>query len=201
MTGNFKNLLLDRDGTIIKEQHYLSDPGQVHLLPGVGDALKMLCQNGWRLFVITNQSGIGRGFFSETQYLAVHARLTNILAEQGVTLIDAVHCPHTPNVDCPCRKPRIGLWKALQDKHHLDPAQTVTMGDKGSDIQFGLNAGISRNILVLSGHGQTEAEELGLPALHNSCDLLPHKPGWPYALARNLPAAGQWLLEHSDLFS
>lgn len=91
-----RNVLLDRDGTIIVEKHYLCDPAQVELAPGAGRALAELGRAGLGLYVVTNQSGIGRGYYGEADFLAVQARLDALLAEHGVRLDGVVHCPHDP---------------------------------------------------------------------------------------------------------
>ena len=102
-------VVLDRDGTIIGEREYLSEPEQVALLPGVGAALRELQQMGFGLVVITNQSGVGRGIFDQAQLERVLERLRELLEKEGVHLDGLYVCPHKPDDDCACRKPRLGL--------------------------------------------------------------------------------------------
>ncbi|MEF3698975.1 D-glycero-alpha-D-manno-heptose-1,7-bisphosphate 7-phosphatase [Desulfolutivibrio sp.] len=187
-------VLLDRDGTVIVDEHYLCDPARVRLLPGAGQALARLAAAGMRLFVVSNQSGIGRGYFSETGHLAVQARLARLLDDYGVRLAGATFCPHAPDAACACRKPGLGQWEALRLRHGLDPATTAVVGDKASDVAFGKNLGAAVTVLVLTGHGVQEAARLGLPPLAGEAMDLPPGGGspdhpWPDVLARDLAAA------------
>jgi len=149
-------ILLDRDGTIIEERHYLSDPQQVVLLPGAVEGLRRLQQRGCQLIVVTNQSGVGRGLFSMAQLDAVHARMGELLDEAGVTLVDILVCPHTPDDHCDCRKPLTGMVVRGAAKWQFDPTTAFVIGDKACDIDLGRNVG-ARTILVRTGYGRTEA--------------------------------------------
>lgn len=175
-------LLLDRDGTLIEEKHYLSDPEQVVLLPGVGPCLQELAAQGARFFLVSNQSGIGRGYFSPEAAHAVNERLALLLREYNVRFTDMIFCPHTPQEACPCRKPRIGMWEYLQKTHSLDPAACIMVGDKREDMGFAATAGLALRILVLTGHGREAAAALGL-ALHDEsclvCNAEAHSPMYP----------------------
>lgn len=183
-------ILLDRDGTLIEEEHYLRDPDRVRLVPDIVAPWRALAENGCRFFLVTNQSGIGRGLFDRKDYLRVHARLLQLLQEQGLTLTDAAFCPHVPAEKCDCRKPGPGMWTALTQKHGLRPGETVMIGDKIADVRFGLNLGCAQSVLVLTGHGREEAQKLGLPPLpeHEDWQRLPARIGWPQIQARSLGA-------------
>ncbi|MEA4857988.1 HAD family hydrolase [Solidesulfovibrio sp.] len=184
------NVLLDRDGTLIEERHYLSDPAGVALVPGAGEALSRLSRAGLRLFGVTNQSGIGRGYYGVADYEAVRTRLDGLLAPFGVALAETAFCPHAPDAGCPCRKPATGMFEALAARHGLAAGQTAVIGDAASDIAFGLAFGSPLTILVATGHGARYARELGLPELAGpSLPLAERRPGWPHVLARDLPAA------------
>ncbi|MDD2220239.1 MAG: HAD family hydrolase [Desulfoplanes sp.] len=188
------NILLDRDGTLIKECHYLCDPDNVELIPGVIAPMRNLQARGVHFFLVTNQSGIGRGYFSREEYQKVQKRLADILAEQGILLTDNFFCPHAPDQECNCRKPRTGMWQELVARHALTPEQTVMIGDKRADITFGLNASLQYTILVLTGHGAKESTALDLPRLHQDILELPERrPGWPHAVARDLGSALAWI--------
>lgn len=193
-----RNLFLDRDGTLITEKNYLSDPAQVELLPGVAEALGGLCRAGVRLFVVTNQSGIGRGYYGEAQFEAVQERLAALLEPAGVRFTDVLHCPHTPQQECACRKPRTGMWERLQEAHGLHGAHTAMIGDNAADVAFGLSCAMAESVLVLTGHGENFAARLGLPPL-NGETLRPGglRPGWPTLLAKDLPCAVRALFGHS----
>lgn len=158
-----RNILLDRDGTVIHDRHYLKDPEQVELLPGALEGLRRLSAAGMRLFILTNQSGIGRGFFSEQDFLACTRRLDAMLAAHGITVERTLHCPHAPHDDCPCRKPQTGMWNTLHTQNGLLPEESVMLGDKRADVSFGLNAALAASVLVLTGKGRAEAEKLEIP--------------------------------------
>ncbi|WP_457571611.1 D-glycero-alpha-D-manno-heptose-1,7-bisphosphate 7-phosphatase [Desulfovulcanus sp.] len=185
-----KNIFLDRDGTIIHEKHYLSDPKEVELIPEAGPTLAAMQKQGCRLFLITNQSGLGRGYFKLEDYLSVQEKLGRLLYTFQVNFTDTQYCPHRPDENCLCRKPRTLLWDKLRKKFDLDPKESIMIGDKEADILFGRNCGFKSSILVLTGHGLKEAEKLGLPCLTDSwMKLAPQKPNWPDIVAKDIQAA------------
>jgi D-glycero-D-manno-heptose 1,7-bisphosphate phosphatase len=145
-------ILLDRDGTIIQERHYLSDPDQVELVHGAADGLRRLSVMGLSLIVITNQSGIGRGFFDAAQLTLIHRRLCELLAQERVYLHGIYHCPHTPADDCPCRKPSPGLVARASAEWGFDPHSAFVIGDKPCDIELGQRLGAT-TFLVRTGYG------------------------------------------------
>ncbi len=165
-------LLLDRDGTVIKDKHYLADPAGVELLPGVAEALKELAGRGTQLFLVSNQSGVGRGFFLAEAVEACNARLHELLAPFGVRFTDSIFCPHAPEETCACRKPGIGMWETLQARHGLAPAATAMVGDKPEDMAFAARAGLVGRILVLSGKGAATAQTQGLDAVLKASSLV-----------------------------
>jgi len=185
-----KNVFLDRDGTIIFEKHYLSDPKEVELIPEAGSTLAAMQKQGCRLFLITNQSGIGREYFKVEDYLAVQGKLGELLATFQVNFTATRYCPHRPDENCHCRKPKTLMWDKLKKKFDLDPKESIMIGDKEADILFGRNCGFKSSILVLTGHGLKEAEKLELPCLTGSwMKLTPQKPNWPDIVARDIKAA------------
>ena len=141
-------VFLDRDGTIIHDADYCSDPKQVHVFEGVPEALRRLKGKGYKLIVITNQSGIGRGFFTLEQYRAVQAE---VLRQLGPDLIDATYfCPDIPERPSKCRKPAPGMVLQAARDHHVDLAQSFFIGDKEIDAECGRNASV-RTIRVRTG--------------------------------------------------
>jgi D-glycero-D-manno-heptose 1,7-bisphosphate phosphatase len=195
MTSSLRNILFDRDGTLIEDRHYLSDPAQVALLPGVAQALRRLSQ-GARLFVVSNQSGVGRGYFSLESVHACNARLAQLLAAHDLHFTDMLFCPHSPEDGCPCRKPRTGMWEELRERHGLHPAHTAMIGDKHDDVRFGLAAGLHA-VLVLTGKGREHAARLGLPQPDAGfwTPGAASSPDLPHALAVDLEAATEYLLQ------
>ena len=155
-------VLFDRDGTLIVDKHYLGDPEGVELIPGVGEALAFLRTRGVKSFVISYQSGIGRGYFPESGWHACQQRLDELLDAFGARLDGERFCPHAPEEGCNCRKPDIGMWKSLKEAFALDPACCAMVGDKAEDLRFGTNAGLFAAVLVLTGKGEASARKLGL---------------------------------------
>ncbi len=151
-------VLLDRDGTIIVDRDYLSDPACVELLDGAAEGLRRLSDLGVGLAVLTNQSGVGRGYFDMQAVLRVNERMTALLAHHGVQLAGIYICPHAPGDGCICRKPLPGLVAQAAEQLAFDPGEAVVIGDKAADVQLGM-AVAARTILVRTGYGrQTEAD-------------------------------------------
>ena len=150
-------VVLDRDGTINVERHYLADPDQIVLIDGASEGLRHLRDLGLELIVVTNQSGVGRGYFTERTLAEIHARLIERLAAAGVELAGVYVCPHVPADACQCRKPATGLLERAAREHGFDPADAFVIGDKGSDVELGRRVG-STTLLVRTGYGATEAE-------------------------------------------
>ena len=150
-------MVLDRDGTINVERHYLADPRDVELLAGAAEGLRHLRDLGLELIVVTNQSGVGRGYFTTEALSAIHARLVEALALRGVELGGIYVCPHTPADGCPCRKPGAALLDQAARERGFDPSEAFVIGDKASDIEFGRRAG-STTLLVRTGYGAQVAD-------------------------------------------
>ena len=141
-------VFIDRDGTIIEDADYCSHPKQVKVFPGVAEALRRLKSNGFKLIVITNQSGIGRGFFTVDQYRSVEAEVTRQL---GAGLIAATYfCPDIPGQHSSHRKPSPGMILQAARDHQIDLARSFFIGDKEIDVECGHNAGV-RTIRVQTG--------------------------------------------------
>jgi D-glycero-D-manno-heptose 1,7-bisphosphate phosphatase len=151
---------LDRDGTIVVERYYLADPARVELVPGAAGALAALADAGYALVIITNQSGIARGLYSEADFEAVQARLTELLADAGVTLNGVYHCPHHPDFTgpCECRKPGVGLYVQAAQELGLDLRHSLYIGDRVKDVLPARVLG-GTGVLVRTGYGATEASD------------------------------------------
>jgi histidinol-phosphate phosphatase family protein len=150
-------VFLDRDGTLIEDRHYIARPEDVHLLPDVADALNTLRNAGWRLVVITNQSGIARGLLSETDFARVQERIESLLADQGARLDATYHCPHHPDYSgpCECRKPGRLLYAQAARELGLDLDASAYVGDRWRDVEPALHLG-GRGMLVPSSNTPPE---------------------------------------------
>ena len=152
-------VFVDRDGTIIREREYLSDPDGVELLPGAADGLAAFRAAGYPVIVVTNQSGMARGYFDEADYRAVQQEVERQLADAGVEVLASYFCPHHPAVTgpCRCRKPAPGLFEDAARDHGLDLSRSVYIGDRLRDLEPGVAAG-GDAFLVRTGYGQDEEE-------------------------------------------
>jgi len=162
-------VFLDRDGTLIHDRHYLSDPAGVELLPGAADAIARLNRAGAFVVLVTNQSGIGRGLYGEEEYRAVHARLVELLAAQGARLDADYHCPLAPDAPDPeaMRKPGAGMFLRAAREHGLDPAASWYVGDRARDVAAAGALG-GRGILVRG--AQTEPDAARSPGVVAAVD-------------------------------
>lgn len=151
-------VVLDRDGTIIVHRPYLSDPQQVELIPGAAAALRNLQKLGLGLALFTNQSGIGRRFFDEPRLDQIHQRLGELLEAEGIVLDGIYFCPHVPDDNCACRKPRPGLVKVAAKELDFDPRKAFVVGDSACDIELGQQIGAA-TFLVRTGYGSRVAAE------------------------------------------
>ena len=147
-------VFLDRDGTLMREVNYCSDPKQVEIFSGVAEALLRLQAAGYKLIVISNQAGIGRGYFTEEQYRIVEAEVARGILP---AVFDAVYfCPDHPERATERRKPGAGMVREAQREHNIDLARSFFVGDKSIDIECGRQVGM-RTILVKTGYGANEA--------------------------------------------
>ncbi|CAA7612162.1 D-glycero-beta-D-manno-heptose 1,7-bisphosphate 7-phosphatase [Magnetospirillum sp. UT-4] len=162
-------VLIDRDGTLNVEKHYLSDPDDFVLIPGAGAAIRRLKDAGFGVAVITNQSGIARGYFDLARLDRIHARMTELLAAEGAAVDGVYLCPHGPDDDCACRKPLPGMVEQAVAEHGFDPARSVMIGDKEVDVELGLAVG-AETFLVRTGHG---AKHVAGTKAHHVVDDLP----------------------------
>jgi D-glycero-D-manno-heptose 1,7-bisphosphate phosphatase len=151
-------VILDRDGTLIVERHYLSDPKQVMLLPGAAEGLRQLRRLGLGLVVVTNQSAIARGLIDAARLNAIHRRVRRLLRSAGIILDGLYWCPHHPDDGCHCRKPGVGLVQQAARELGFDPRRSFVVGDKPCDIDLGQRLGAT-TLLVRTGYGAQVASE------------------------------------------
>jgi len=149
---NRRFVILDRDGTILVERHYLSDPNQVQLIQGAAEGLRRLQGLGLGLIVITNQSAIGRGMFDEAKLEAIHRRMHELLHAEGIRLDGVYVCPHRPEDACRCRKPKAGLLERAARELRFEARGCFVIGDKACDVDLGRGVGAT-TFLVRTGYG------------------------------------------------
>jgi len=157
MTGSSgAPVFLDRDGTLIVEKHYLSDPEAVSLEGAVIEGLSQLQEDGHPLIVVSNQSGVGRGLFSEADAHAVNGRVDALLRQQGIVILAWYLCPHAPESPCTCRKPLPGLPIAAAREWGLRLPGSYVIGDRRTDVEMADAIG-GTGILVMTGYGAQSA--------------------------------------------
>jgi D-glycero-D-manno-heptose 1,7-bisphosphate phosphatase len=157
-----KAVFLDRDGTINEEVGYVNHIERFILLPRVGPAIRLLNQHQWKTVVVTNQSGVARGYFPESLIHQVHQKMQELLKREGAHLDGIYYCPHHPDIGippyrqkCRCRKPATGLIEEAVEELALDTSLSYMVGDRGMDIEFAHQIG-AKAILVLTGYGKGE---------------------------------------------
>lgn len=163
-------VLLDRDGTINEEVGHLSDPSELRLIPGSADAIRRLRKLGLGVVIVTNQANVGRGLLSPIELVAIHARLTEVLATEGADVDAILHCPHAPEERCRCRKPAPGMALDAAERFGFDPADGFVVGDHAGDVGMGRAVGAT-TFLVLTGHGAEEQATAGDDADHVVANL------------------------------
>ena len=159
-------VFLDRDGTLVEERDYLADPADVKLVPGAPEAVRRLQAGGFKVVLVTNQSGIARGLYREVDYRAVELRLTELLRDAGAFLDASYYCPHHPDFTgpCTCRKPGPGMYEAAKRDLGVALERSWFVGDKASDVAPAARFG-GRGILVLTGYGSAWADRLPVDVL------------------------------------
>jgi D-glycero-D-manno-heptose 1,7-bisphosphate phosphatase len=172
--GNRIAAFLDRDGTINEEVDFLRSPDQLRLIPGAAASIRALNDRGILTCVISNQSGVARGFLREEDLIPIHAKLQRELGYAGARVDRIYYCPHHPtegkppyNVPCDCRKPATGMLQRGASELKIDPHRSFVVGDRIVDVQAGQAMGAT-TILVLTGYGRTALEEC------RSQNVVPH---------------------------
>ena len=185
-----KAVFLDRDGTVTEEVGYLTELAMLRLIPGAGPAIKQLNQAGFKVVLVTNQSGVARGDFPEALVQKAHARLTEMLGHEGAALDGIYYCPHHPTAGnseytmmCDCRKPGTGLLDKAADDLAIDLSRSYVVGDKWSDVELAHKAG-SRAVLVKTGFAP------GDPG-----NVRPEHVRDPEFTAHDIAEAAEWIVE------
>lgn len=175
-----KAFFLDRDGVIIEDANYLSKPEQLRLIPGAAQGIALIREKGYKVIVVSNQSGIARGYFTFEDLFKVEKALAGMLAEEGAKVDSWYYCPHHEKgkiaqyaVKCSCRKPLPGLVLQGASEHNIDLKNSALIGDKLSDIECAVNAGIGHFAKVSTGHGSEEKEKGCFPGMIEETSILP----------------------------
>jgi D-glycero-D-manno-heptose 1,7-bisphosphate phosphatase len=184
-------VFLDRDGTINEEMGYINHLDRFVLIPGAAAAIRSINESGLKAVVVTNQSGVARGYFPRELIDQVHQKMRGLLEDEGAFLDGIYTCTHAPPSKgeaggCGCRKPRIGLMKQAAEELNLDLEKSYVVGERFKDVEMARNAG-AKAILVLTGYGKGELEFLGQTSKVQA-DFV----------AEDLAEAVQWIL--SDMF-
>ena len=174
-------VFLDRDGTLIEERHYLCRPDQVALFSGAGPALRRLQEAGYKLILVSNQSGVGRGYFTLEDVEKVHRHLADELGRQGVRLDAIYFAPEAPDQPSRGRKPSPQFLYDARDKFQLDLGASFMVGDKLIDLECGWNAGVKQSLLVRTGYG-AELERTAPGQLRSAVVL------------HGLPEVAEWII-------
>lgn len=186
-------VFLDRDGTVIQERGYLNHPDALELISGAADAVALLNRSGFKIIVVSNQSGVARGYFPEDLLQSLHQKMSALLAKRGARLDAIYYCPHHPcageppyRKDCDCRKPKTGMLERAAEEFPIDVAQSYLVGDKMSDMQTAKNAGC-KAVLVMTGYGKGEWE-------FNRARV----PSAPDYIAADLLDAAHWIVNDNQ---
>jgi len=147
-----KTIFLDRDGVINKEVNYLHKVDDFEFIGGIFDACLHFQSLSYKIIIITNQSGISRGYYTESDYQKLTQWMLKQFKYKNINILDIIHCPHGPDSNCDCRKPEPGMFLKAKAKHNTDMERSWMIGDKERDIIAANSAGIDNTILVRSGH-------------------------------------------------
>ena len=153
-----KTIFLDRDGVINYEVNYLHKISDFKFINGTFDACQSFLKLGYKIIIITNQSGIARGYYSVNDYEKLTNWMLSQFNDQGILILDTFYCPHLPESNCTCRKPNPGMFIKAKNKYNIDMNNSWIIGDKETDIEAAQSAFIPNSILVRSGHKIIESE-------------------------------------------
>lgn len=185
-------VFIDRDGTVNEQLGYINHIARFFLLPGTAQAIRLLNQHGHLAIIVSNQSGVARGYFPIELVYQVHDQMQRLLANANARMDGVFFCPHHPNgkmddyrLDCDCRKPQTGLIQKAFDNFDIDRETSYVVGDRTSDVEMAHRAGL-KAILVQTGYGLGEIDY-----------VLPTVPFKPLFIARDLLHAVQWILQRN----
>jgi len=177
-----KGVFIDRDDTISRDVHYCSRPEDFELLPKAAAGIKLLNQEGFKVVVITNQSGIARGYFTEDMLNKIHQKMVDELAKSGANVDAIFFCPHHPDDNCECRKPKPKLAHQAIEQLLIDPQQSFTIGDRLMDVELAKAIGC-KSVMIPSEPGKTELRKSSIS---------------PDYIASDLVSAAKWIIQQSE---
>lgn len=157
-----KALFLDRDGVVNVEKNYLHKIEEFELVEGIVEVCRAYQENGYLIIIVTNQSGISRGYYNEEDFAALSQWMVEYFKTLGITITHIYHCPHHESIDgaCECRKPEPGMFIRAQKEYDLDMSHSVMIGDNERDIEAAQRAGVGMNILLSSDASQSNANRI-----------------------------------------
>lgn len=171
-------IFLDRDGTIIKEVGYIDSPEKISLIPRADEAIRSLQESGFKIIVVSNQSGVAHGYFDEDTVRLINERVSDIFASKSAVIDAFYFCPHHPDFgnqdykkDCECRKPKPGMILQAVEEHRIDLSNSIMIGDKFTDVKTGKNLNLL-SILVLTGFGTKEYQTIKAMGLQPEPDFV-----------------------------
>lgn len=186
-------VFIDRDGTINEQMGYVNHISRFVLLPGTAEGIRLLNRHQYLAIIVSNQSGVARGYFPMELIDRVHAHMKDLLAKEGANIDGIFFCPHYPrgnvpeySVECDCRKPRTGLVQKACEEFDIDMKNSYVIGDRCSDIELAERSNL-QGIMVTTGYGLGDIEY-----------VLPHKPFKPRHIAKDLLHAIRWIIEREE---
>ena len=179
--AKIKAVFIDRDGTINVEKGYVYKIEDFELIPRSAESLKLLTEKGIKIYIITNQAGIAKGYYSEEDFHLVTDYMVSQFGKEGIKVEKVLYCPHHHegiipeySIKCNCRKPDVGLVDTIMKKESFEPSEVALIGDKNSDIETGHKLGI-RTYLVLTGYGMEHQEDTKATYIRkNLCEAVKH---------------------------
>ena len=176
-----KAIFLDRDGTLNEDEGYVHKVEDYKLLPGVIEALRML-KDKFLFFIITNQSGVGRGYYKLEDVHKFNEVMLEEFKQEGIKIEEIFICPHHPDKDCGCRKPNEKFIRQAEKEHNVDLKKSYMIGDHGHDVELGLNVG-AKGIYLLTGHGEKHFHKIKVK---------------PDLIAKDLLEAAKWIIKNEQ---
>ncbi len=163
-----KAIFLDRDGVINEDRSYVHSIEDFSFIPGVFEALREFAKMGYVLIIVTNQSGIGRGYYTLEDFMKLNEWMLKRFEEEGIEIAEVLFCPHAPDEGCECRKPAPGMILEGIKKHNIDPDSSWMIGDKPTDMEAAIRAGVKGRILI----GKNNSRGFAADSLYDTISII-----------------------------